>query len=106
MRTGEDWDARQECIETDSEALLARDEGVIGIVAALWLTTATSAQVKEYDFYPEFRRWWFALPADQRQSTDAVIERYRTASATNVRGPRDCASHRPHPYGSPEKPVG
>jgi SAM-dependent methyltransferase len=35
------------------------------------------AQVKEFDFYPEFRTWWFALPADQRQPLDAVIERYR-----------------------------
>jgi hypothetical protein len=26
--------------------------------------------------YPEFRIWWFALPADQRAPIDSVLERF------------------------------
>jgi SAM-dependent methyltransferase len=49
------------------------------LVAALVMASpaAFRAQVPAFDFYPEFRTWWFTLPAEQRQPVDAVIERYR-----------------------------
>lgn len=34
------------------------------------------AQVPEYSFYPEFRKWWFGLPAAERTPLSAVIDRY------------------------------
>jgi len=52
---------------------------------SIYLTTAlvtllvfseARAQVPAYDFYPDFRKWWFALPDDQRRPMEAVIERY------------------------------
>lgn len=34
-------------------------------------------QVKSFDFYPDLRRWWFALPPDQRQPIESVLDRYQ-----------------------------
>lgn len=62
------------------------------LVAGLALTVLLSAaagihaQVPEFDFYPEFRRWLFALPAEQRQPLDEMLGRYRqrlVGEATN-----------------------
>lgn len=39
--------------------------------------TGLHAQLAEFDFYPDFRRWWFALPAEQRPSIEAVLDRYQ-----------------------------
>jgi SAM-dependent methyltransferase len=49
----------------------------LAVVAVAGILTSLQAQVKEFDFYPEFRTWWFALPAEQRQPFDAVLERYQ-----------------------------
>lgn len=46
-------------------------------LVALLAFSEARAQVPAYDFYPVFRRWWFALPAEQRHPMDAVIERYQ-----------------------------
>ncbi len=35
------------------------------------------AQIPAFEFYPEFRTWWFALPDGQRSPMEAVIERYQ-----------------------------
>jgi SAM-dependent methyltransferase len=53
-----------------------RHIGAAAVVLAS-LLSSLHAQVKEFDFYPEFRTWWFALPADQRQPMNAVLERYQ-----------------------------
>lgn len=44
----------------------------------LSIVLPAGAQVQEFDFYPEFRQWWFSLPADQRSPMDAVLSRYRS----------------------------
>jgi len=50
----------------------------IGIALVLVLFTGwSSAQIAEFDFYPHFRRWWFALPPDQNRPLEAVVERYQ-----------------------------
>ena len=36
-----------------------------------------AAQTPAFDFYPEFRKWWFALPDGQRGPMEAVIEHYQ-----------------------------
>jgi SAM-dependent methyltransferase len=47
-------------------------------VAVFALTAVLlAAQIPSFNFYPEFRRWWFALPAEQRRPLDAVIDRYQ-----------------------------
>jgi SAM-dependent methyltransferase len=47
------------------------------VVVGTFLLAPSIAQVKEYDFYPEFRKWWFALPAEQRRPLDKVVDLYR-----------------------------
>ena len=58
---------------------------LVTTAVSIYLTTAlvtllvlseARAQVPAYDFYPDFRKWWFALPDDQRRPMEAVIERY------------------------------
>lgn len=44
---------------------------------ALLFVVQLGAQVAAYDFYPEFRKWWFALPSEQRRPMEVVIERYQ-----------------------------
>lgn len=38
----------------------------LGLIAYILARVRLTAQVPAYDFYPEFRRWWFALSAEQR----------------------------------------
>lgn len=47
------------------------------LAGTLLLAVHLIGQVPEFNFYPEFRRWWFALPADQRQTFESVVERYK-----------------------------
>ena len=47
------------------------------LFAALLARGPLPAQTPAFDFYPEFRKWWFALPDGQRGPMEAVIERYQ-----------------------------
>ena len=47
------------------------------VVAAGLLSGPGRAQVREFDFYGEFRQWRMALPADVRNQVDEVLRRYR-----------------------------
>lgn len=49
----------------------------IAILGVFLLAVGLEAQVKDFDFYPEFRRWFTSLPTDQRQPLDTLLERYR-----------------------------
>lgn len=56
---------------------MTRAQAVVGVAVALLLSIGTAAQVPEFDFYPDFRRWLFTLPDDQRRPLPAMLERYR-----------------------------
>lgn len=57
---------------------MIRPQPVAAVVAlTLLLCSGVGAQIAEFAFYPEFRRWWFAMPAEQRQSFEDVLDRYR-----------------------------
>ena len=47
------------------------------IVAAGFLSPPGRAQVREFDFYAEFREWRMALPPETRNQVDDVLRRYR-----------------------------
>ena len=47
------------------------------ILTALLMGGSVLAQIPAFDFYPEFRTWWFVLPDGQHGPMDAVIERYK-----------------------------
>ena len=50
----------------------------LAMAAALGLLSAPGrAQVREFDFYSDFRAWRMALPADVRNQVDEVVRRYR-----------------------------
>ncbi|WP_239491553.1 bifunctional 2-polyprenyl-6-hydroxyphenol methylase/3-demethylubiquinol 3-O-methyltransferase UbiG [Luteitalea sp. TBR-22] len=60
---------------------LTRAVLLIGLLGVLPAVDGVRAQVREFDWYPEFRRWLQAeVPRDQR-SPDAVAERYRARLA-------------------------
>jgi SAM-dependent methyltransferase len=63
----------------------------IAAVALLAAGINARAQLKEYDFYPEFRKWWFALPAGQRQELSAVLDLYRQRLAGEGVAPEEIA---------------
>lgn len=46
-------------------------------LAGFLVSVQLAAQVPAYDFYPDFRKWWFALPAEQRRTMDMVIDLYQ-----------------------------
>jgi SAM-dependent methyltransferase len=48
-----------------------------GVIGLLLLSLSLTAQIREYDWYPEFRRWMqSSIPAGQR-GLDAVSQQYR-----------------------------
>jgi SAM-dependent methyltransferase len=49
---------------------------VLALVLGAGTSVALRAQLTAFDFYPEFREWWFALPPDQRQTLEAVLAGY------------------------------
>ncbi|HTW68055.1 MAG TPA: methyltransferase domain-containing protein [Bryobacteraceae bacterium] len=51
--------------------------GRLVFLSALLIGGRLLAQIPAFDFYPEFRTWWFALPDGQRSPMEAVIERYQ-----------------------------
>jgi SAM-dependent methyltransferase len=47
------------------------------VAAAGWTAPAGHAQVREFDFYGEFREWRMALPPQTRNQVDEVLRLYR-----------------------------
>ena len=47
------------------------------LYALLLILVRLTAQTAAFDFYPEFRKSWFALPDGQRGPMEAVTERYQ-----------------------------
>jgi len=50
---------------------------ITAFLCALLMCVGLGAQAPTYDFYPAFRKWWFALPAEQRRTMDMVIDLYQ-----------------------------
>ena len=52
------------------------------LLGAVLIGARVVAQTPAFDFYPEFRKWWFALPDGQRGPMEAVLERYQARLRT------------------------
>lgn len=50
---------------------------VLLVVVGALLPARGTAQIKEFDFYPDFRQWRMTLPAAERSQVDEVLRRYR-----------------------------
>jgi len=47
------------------------------LAGALLVNGRVAGQTLRFDVYPEFRKWWLALPDGQRGPMEAVLERYQ-----------------------------
>ena len=71
-----------------TRAFIARVAAPLMIAAALFPSRG-HAQVKEFDFYSDFRQWRLTLPAQERNQIDQLVQRYRAMLTTEGVAPAE-----------------